>query len=66
MNASQWNGLNVRFWDANTTPVYGTVVGNSTGHDQGTRLLVIQTQAGHCVSLPAAGVTVVPNGLANH
>jgi len=65
MNATQWNGLDVFFWDASATAVYGTVVGNSTGHD-GTRLLVIRTQTGQCVSLPPAGVTVVTNGLANH
>ncbi|KAF8634003.1 hypothetical protein AX15_001177 [Amanita polypyramis BW_CC] len=59
MNAAQWVGVRVFFWDADNAPIYGTVVDDRTMND-GTCLLVIRTEAGKSIYLPAAGVTVVP------
>jgi len=59
--SSQWIGVHVFFWDATDTAIYGTVVGDQTTREDGTHILIIKTKSGDCVSLPAAGVTVVPS-----
>ncbi|KIL70609.1 hypothetical protein M378DRAFT_6567 [Amanita muscaria Koide BX008] len=62
MNEAHWNGSRVYFFDRSNKTIYGTVVDSNTR--EGTRLLVIRTEAGECISLPAAGVTLISDGSA--
>jgi len=61
MDSSQWIGARVFFWDATDTAIYGTVVGDQTIPEDGTHLLKIRKKSGEYISLPAAGVTLVPS-----
>ncbi|KAF8746272.1 hypothetical protein AX14_000067 [Amanita brunnescens Koide BX004] len=60
MDPREWIGKRVFFWDATDTAIYGTVVGDRTIPGDGTYLLIVEKKSGECVSLPAAGVTLVP------